>query len=710
VLYCSQVKLWKLTDFGLSTEATSKVGRPTLYSRGTASYRAPELLKELDPVYTNKVDIWCLGCILHELMTSKFTFRSDWETQRCYETDIVPDISVPASTEFLRHHIRQNIQELLHRDPGHRPRASDLRPIFVVYCLLLDLPITDKLLQCVWHPTYLEWKDLVGILWKSAALNDDFSHLESAFLYQLAELYRREEEGIYVVLLQEIVARSTTEKELRDLLEVTGNIETDGGHTWTAVLRRLGDLLTSERRYDDAIALYNAAIRQKPNRQSLISLRLGEVYISKEDNMEYLLRLLHNIIVKRPEKLQLSLHFSLYLAINHFEDALILFDMNDFQSDIARQMAMSNFYAAAGKFGSAISCYMKDIMTDPRRREEWLSASEGLITALAKPLDSKEQSTADLGNSFNGYRFLIRLNDGRQPLSGIEDDIHSLKTLLTRHTAFAYRHRPTGMHFAAWTGNVSVLEELIHTGIDVNIKDPISHYTPLSLAVWNMHRDVIDLLLKVPTIELDIVNSHGEWTSLHLAAWNNDVNTIEKLSIAGANVFAKDVMGMTPMLRAAVCGNIDVVRALKAAGASLDISGISGVAHWHAVEAARRGHVRAIKALIEAEVDVSASYYGWTALQLAAADKGHVDVVKVLLEAGGRISVQDNLGMTALHWGASQGHGQVVKTLIEGGADVSVRDAKGWTPLDYALQRGRSNPCIEILEGAVAKRGVERES
>jgi hypothetical protein len=348
VLYCSQVKLWKLTDFGLSTEATSKVGRPTLYSRGTASYRAPELLKELDPVYTNKVDIWCLGCILHELMTSKFTFRSDWETQRCYETDIVPDISVPASTEFLRHHIRQNIQELLHRDPEHRPRASDLRPIFGVYCLFLDLSITDRLLQSVWYPTYLEWKDL--------ALNGDFIHLESAFLYQLAELYRQKEEGICIVLLHEIVARSTTEKELRDLLEVAGNIETDGGHTWMDVLRRLGDLLTSERRYGDAIALYNAAIRQKPNRQSLISLRLGEVYISKEDNKEYLLRIRHNIIVKRPEKLQLSLHFSLYLAMTDFGAAVRLFNMSEFQSDIARQMACGNFYAAAGNYGSAISC------------------------------------------------------------------------------------------------------------------------------------------------------------------------------------------------------------------------------------------------------------------------------------------------------------------------------------------------------------------
>jgi ankyrin repeat protein len=376
-------------------------------------------------------------------------------------------------------------------------------------------------------------------------------------------------------------------------------------------------------------------------------------------------------------------------------------------------------------------------MTDPRRREEWWSASEALITALAKPLDSKEQSTDDLGNGLNGYRFLIPLNDDRLPLSGLEDDIHSTKTWLTRF--FAYRHRPTdiNIHFAAWTGNVSVVEELIHTGIDVNNKDPISHYTPLSLAVWNMHRDVIDLLLKVPTIELDIVNSPGEWTSLHLAAWNNDVNTIEKLSIAGANVFAKDITGTTPLRRAAVCGNNDAVRALKAAGAGSHIS--DSISASHAVEAATRGHVRAVKALIEAGVDVSASNeWGWTAIVLAAgkghidvvkvlleagvdvssqdqlgrtaiyfaAEKGHVDVVEVLLDAGSNVSVQDKNRATALHRGASQGHGQVVKALVEAGADVSVRDAKGWTPLDCAVRYGPLNPCIKILQEAGAERGA----
>src|SRR5277367_4030271 len=204
VLYCPQVKLWKLTDFGLTTEATSKVGRPTRYSRGTANYRAPELLSEIDPVYTNKVDIWCLGCILHELATLKLTFRSDWEIQRFYETNIVPDISVPTSTEFLQHHICENIQELLHRDSKQRPRASDLPGIFGAYCFLLDLSMADIVLGATSFPTYNEWKQLVGTITKGPWEY----RFAPELLYQLSTWYqKRSEEEISIALLEEIVRK-----------------------------------------------------------------------------------------------------------------------------------------------------------------------------------------------------------------------------------------------------------------------------------------------------------------------------------------------------------------------------------------------------------------------------------------------------------------------------------------------------------------------
>lgn len=116
VLFCSRARQWKLTDFGFTTEATSKADRRTPYGFGTPKYRAPELLQD-EAVYTNKVDIWALGCILHELATSRLPFSSNWDVWGRYKNhEIVPDISVSWSTDFLHHHICVNIQGLLHRD------------------------------------------------------------------------------------------------------------------------------------------------------------------------------------------------------------------------------------------------------------------------------------------------------------------------------------------------------------------------------------------------------------------------------------------------------------------------------------------------------------------------------------------------------------------------------------------------------------------
>jgi serine/threonine protein kinase len=74
VLYSCKKRVWKIADFGLTAEG-SKKAHTTRYSRGTPSYRAPELVK--DGVFSNKVDIWAMGCILYELIFSKKTFSSD---------------------------------------------------------------------------------------------------------------------------------------------------------------------------------------------------------------------------------------------------------------------------------------------------------------------------------------------------------------------------------------------------------------------------------------------------------------------------------------------------------------------------------------------------------------------------------------------------------------------------------------------------------
>src|SRR5271154_2921868 len=107
--------MWKLTDLGLSSTGTSKNSAHTETRRGTSSYRAPELLKF--STVTNKVDIWGLGCILHELATSKPAFRNDYDVSIFYD-DPGSFLQLPgfSETEFLQHHVSESIRELLHKD------------------------------------------------------------------------------------------------------------------------------------------------------------------------------------------------------------------------------------------------------------------------------------------------------------------------------------------------------------------------------------------------------------------------------------------------------------------------------------------------------------------------------------------------------------------------------------------------------------------
>ena len=67
-----------LTDFGITTPATTTSLRATEGSRGTACYNAPELL--LEGKFNKKTDIWAMGCILYELCTGLKAFATDWAT------------------------------------------------------------------------------------------------------------------------------------------------------------------------------------------------------------------------------------------------------------------------------------------------------------------------------------------------------------------------------------------------------------------------------------------------------------------------------------------------------------------------------------------------------------------------------------------------------------------------------------------------------
>lgn len=65
----------KISDFGVSKQT---VGTSLRTMVGTISYMAPEILDDYfssyTSVYTNAVDIWSLGCLIHDIVTKETPF------------------------------------------------------------------------------------------------------------------------------------------------------------------------------------------------------------------------------------------------------------------------------------------------------------------------------------------------------------------------------------------------------------------------------------------------------------------------------------------------------------------------------------------------------------------------------------------------------------------------------------------------------------
>ena len=92
-------------------------------SRGTSSYRAPELV--LGNGYTKKVDIWAVGCILYEIVIQQKAFEHDLAVGSYAASKSplkIPPIDNGHSSAFFT----TTIYETLHWEWNRRPSAQSL--------------------------------------------------------------------------------------------------------------------------------------------------------------------------------------------------------------------------------------------------------------------------------------------------------------------------------------------------------------------------------------------------------------------------------------------------------------------------------------------------------------------------------------------------------------------------------------------------------
>jgi ankyrin repeat protein len=179
-------------------------------------------------------------------------------------------------------------------------------------------------------------------------------------------------------------------------------------------------------------------------------------------------------------------------------------------------------------------------------------------------------------------------------------------------------------------------------------------------------------------------------SALHWAVYHNDVELVEKLISAGANVKTANDYGATPMSEAAVIGNPKVLRALLGAGADVESANADGQTALMVI--ARTSNVEAAKLLLRKRANVNAreTWRGQTPLMWAAAE-GQPAMVKLLVEHGAEVDARSNVNQ----W----------ERQVTAEPRMQARPSGGFTPLLYAARKGCTE-CARLLLKAGADKNL----
>ncbi|KAG2498599.1 hypothetical protein HYH03_003350 [Edaphochlamys debaryana] len=205
----------------------------------------------------------------------------------------------------------------------------------------------------------------------------------------------------------------------------------------------------------------------------------------------------------------------------------------------------------------------------------------------------------------------------------------------------------------------------------------------------------LELLAADPLPHLEATNEDGA-TPLIMSAIHGNVEVVRALLAAGARTEPAGKDGATPLIAAAYSGHAQVARALLAAGARIEAARQDGATPL--IIAAFLGHTEVVEVLLAAgaRADDVADEYGSTPL-IAAAVEGRTETVGALLAAGARTEAANLDGDTPLIAAAAAGHTETVRALLAAGARIEAATQGGTTSLGLAAQKGHTETVTVLL-------------
>ena len=169
-----------------------------------------------------------------------------------------------------------------------------------------------------------------------------------------------------------------------------------------------------------------------------------------------------------------------------------------------------------------------------------------------------------------------------------------------------------------------------------------TEYACLSLAADSGHTETVRYLVGLPEVELNH-RADDDKTALHSAVHMNHADVAQVLIDAGADIYAEDNEGYSPLHYACIDGLIDIVKMLVEAGAGVRATDNEG--QTCLMLAVYNGHTETVRYLVGLpEVELNhRSDYNKTALQCAV-EHNHTDIVQLLIAAGADMDTENTDG------------------------------------------------------------------
>lgn len=181
------------------------------------------------------------------------------------------------------------------------------------------------------------------------------------------------------------------------------------------------------------------------------------------------------------------------------------------------------------------------------------------------------------------------------------------------------------------------------------------------------------------------------------AADADDAWAINTFLVAGMNPNTAQANGETVLMQAARRGNIAIMKALLNRGADVNAKDMNG--HTALVWAADNRNTAVANTLLAApNVDVNARTSNDAGVLAIYVARNREDVVPALLERGATVNHQDKDGDAALHGAALNGNVALLQMLLDKGADPDLRNKFGGTALMWSASYGNVGATRLLLD------------